>query len=207
MGADIPKQFITIGDYPVLMHTIQKFFDFDSNLQIILVLPDSEFSAWTSLCEEYRYNVPHELTAGGATRFDSVYNGLRKATGDLIAVHDGVRPFVANDVIQKCFEEAAVYGAAIPVRSMVESIREVTECGSRSVNRDTFIIVQTPQVFKHEIILTAYNNAGTGTFTDDASLVEAGGHPIRLVEGNLENIKITTPFDLKIATLLLSSDK
>lgn len=206
MGTDIPKQFLPIGGKPVLMRTLEAFYAYDNALEIVLVLPVSQQAYWDELCQTYSFSVPHTVADGGETRFHSVKNGLcRIASGEdaLVAVHDGVRPFVAQRVIAECFEQVAEKGAVIPVVGVVETVRQVSETGSRTVNRDAYKLVQTPQVFRLALLKEAYAQAYTPGFTDDASVVEALGKEVFLVEGNRENIKITTPFDIKVANALL----
>jgi len=205
MGHDIPKQFLLIAGKPVLMHTINRFVDFDNSLQIIVVLPKSQVDYWQSLCMEHQFTVPHEIAFGGETRFHSVSNGLAMATpGNLIGIHDGVRPFVSNQTLRGCFEMAAQLGNAIPVIDVHESVRQVKGQTSESVDRSQYRLVQTPQVFQYQQITNAYRLPYEATFTDDASVVEKAGFDIHLTLGNRENIKITTPIDLKMGELFAS---
>lgn len=206
MGTDLPKQFLPIGGKPVLMRTIEVFYACDAEIQIILVLPRSQQEYWGQLCREYHFLLPHALADGGETRFHSVRNGLAmvKAPG-LVGVHDGVRPFVSKEVISRCFDLAATQKAVIPVIDVVETVRHLEGEKSATVNREDYKLVQTPQVFDAQLLKQAYEQPYTSRFTDDASVVEALGLPIFLTPGNRENIKITTPFDLKIATALLDS--
>lgn len=204
MGSELPKQFLPIGGKPVLMHTLEAFHRFDSAIDLILVLPEEQQGYWKQLCEKHRFTIRHLIANGGETRFHSVKNGLALVSGGgLVGVHDGVRPFVSQEVIRRCYDRAATEKAVIPVVDVVETVRQVTESGSRTVNRDDYKLVQTPQVFDADLLRRAYAQDFKPFFTDDASVVEAMGVPVYLVEGNRENIKITTPFDLKIATALL----
>lgn len=207
MGSELPKQFLPIGGKPVLMHTLQAFYDYDREMRIILVLPASQQAYWAQLCREHHFTVPHEVTDGGETRFHSVKNALERVnTSGLVGVHDGVRPFVSQEVIARCYEQAAEKKAVVPVVNVVETVRHLCQEGrSETVPRDEYRLVQTPQVFDAELLLRAYRQPYTSDFTDDASVVEALGEPVWLTEGNRENIKITTPFDLKIAEALLCS--
>ena len=207
MGSELPKQFLPIGGKPVLMHTLQAFYDYDREMRIILVLPASQQAYWAQLCREHHFTVPHEVTDGGETRFHSVKNALERVnTSGLVGVHDGVRPFVSQEVIARCYEQAAEKKAVVPVVNVVETVRHLCQGGrSETVPRDEYRLVQTPQVFDAELLLRAYRQPYTSDFTDDASVVEALGEPVWLTEGNRENIKITTPFDLKIAEALLCS--
>lgn len=210
MGADIPKQFLPIGGMPILMRTIQRFKQYSSSLNVILVLPESQQNYWHSLCAQYSFDVPHMIANGGQTRFHSVKNGLALIPdGDdvgVVGVHDGVRPFPAVSVIADCYNAARVHDAVIPVVPVVETVRElVADDNSHTVARDRYRLVQTPQTFGIQLLKAAYRQEYTPMFTDDASVVEALGHRITLVDGNRENIKITTPFDITVAEALISS--
>ena len=203
MGGDIPKQFLPVCGKPVLMRTLEAFHAYDASMRLILVLPVSQQAYWKQLCEEYQFELVHEIANGGETRFHSVKNGLALVEEDgLVGVHDGVRPFVSQEVITRCYEEAASLKAVIPVIGVVETVRHLTEEGSETVPRDQYKLVQTPQVFEVALLRRAYEQVYTELFTDDASVVEALGEKVYLVEGNRENIKLTTPFDLKLAELL-----
>lgn len=204
MGGEIPKQFLPVGGKPVLMRTMEAFYSFDPSIHIILVLPVSQQAYWKELCETYCFTVPHDIADGGETRFHSVKNGLARISGDgLVGVHDGVRPFVSPQVIAACYAEAALRKAVIPVIDVVETVRHLTQGGSETVPRNQYKLVQTPQVFDVCLLKDAYSQEYTDAFTDDASVVEATGQEVYLVPGNRENIKLTTPFDLKIAEVLL----
>ena len=204
MGSDLPKQFLPIGGKPVLMHTIEAFHHFDRTMKIILVLPQEQQTYWQELCAKHSFVIEHTVVDGGETRFHSVKNGLACVNSGLVGVHDGVRPFVSPEVIKRCYELAAIKKAVIPVIDVVETVRHITETGSETVSRNDYKLVQTPQVFDAELLKQAYAQAYTPFFTDDASVVEAMGIPVCLVEGNRENIKITTPFDLKISSALVN---
>ena len=248
MGSDIPKQFLPIGGKPVLMRTLERFRAYSSALQIILVLPEAQQDYWRKLCEEYHFEVAYQLANGGQTRFHSVQNGLALVPDDaegVVGVHDGVRPFPSIEVIRNCYETARTAKAVIPVIPVVETVRQLVDlrtndqeksCSpvvrcqytSRTVPRDEYRLVQTPQTFDIQLLKAAYKRAQNQVnlssaereqarpevkaankqpyndgFTDDASVVESYGHAITLVEGNRENIKITTPYDLKIAEVLI----
>ena len=204
MGSDLPKQFLPIGGKPVLMHTIEAFHHFDRTMKIILVLPQEQQTYWQELCAKHSFVIGHTVVDGGETRFHSVKNGLACVNSGLVGVHDGVRPFVSPEVIKRCYELAAIKKAVIPVIDVVETVRHITETGSETVSRNDYKLVQTPQVFDAELLKQAYAQEYTPFFTDDASVVEAMGIPVCLVEGNRENIKITTPFDLKISSALVN---
>ena len=204
MGGEIPKQFIPIGGKPVLMRTIETFYAYDSSIQIILVLPVSQQEYWKDLCLEYSFDIPHQVADGGETRFHSVKSGLNLVKEDgWVGVHDGVRPFVSRDVIERCYSAAEAWQAVIPVVDVVETVRHMTEEGSETVPRDQYKLVQTPQVLDVSLLKNAYNQEYNSHFTDDASVVEALGIKVHLVEGNRENVKLTTPFDLKLAEMLI----
>ena len=203
MGGDIPKQFLPVCGKPVLMRTLEAFRTYDPSIHIVLVLPVSQQTYWKELCRTYRFELPHDIADGGETRFHSVMNGLALVEGDgLVGVHDGVRPFVSQEVIARCYEEASRQKAVIPVVGVVETVRHLTDEGSETVPRDLYRLVQTPQVFDAALLRRAYQQEYTALFTDDASVVEALGEKVHLVDGNRENIKLTTPFDLKLAEIL-----
>ena len=233
MGSDIPKQFLPIAGKPVLMRTLERFCEYSPTLQIILVLPKAQQDYWKQLCEEYHFNVEYQLADGGETRFHSVQHGLAlipDETEGVVGVHDGVRPFPSIDVIRRCYDTAREKKAVIPVIPVVETLRQIiskddrtnrtaeqTEEGgkvlqsyspcnkiSQTVPRNEYRLVQTPQTFDIQLLKAANRQPYNDGFTDDASVVEAYGFDITLVEGNRENIKITTPYDLKIAEALIA---
>ena len=203
MGSDIPKQFLPIGGKPVLMRTIERFHEYAEALTIILVLPKAQQEYWKTLCQKHDFTVEYLLADGGETRFHSVLHGLALIpdnTEGVVGVHDGVRPFPSLDVIRDCYETAREKKAVIPVVPVVETLRHVTQ-GTKP--RSDYRLVQTPQVFDIQLLKAAYQQTYSDAFTDDASVVEAYGHTVALVDGNRENIKITTPYDLKIAETLV----
>ena len=206
MGSDIPKQFLPIGGKPVLMRTLERFRQYSPTLQIILVLPKAQQDYWQELCKEYDFKVEYQLADGGETRFHSVQNGLAKIPDDaegVVGVHDGVRPFPSIDVIRNCYETARTAKAVIPVIPIVETVRHLQATTSVTVPRNDFRLVQTPQCFDIQLLKAANQQPYCDNFTDDASVVESYGYQITLAEGNRENIKITTPYDLKIAEVLI----
>ena len=207
MGGELPKQFIPVVGRPVLMRTLDAFHTFDSAIEIILVLPRDHQPYWKELCREYQFAVPHRIADGGATRFHSVQNGLALVDEPeaLVAVHDGVRPFVSAEVIEACYREAEAHGAVVPVIPVVETVRHLLPEGSETVPRDAYRLVQTPQTFSASLLRRAYEQPFCEAFTDDASVVEAFGHAVHLVEGNRENIKLTTPYDLIVAKALVEA--
>ena len=206
MGGDIPKQFLPIKGKPVLMRTLEAFHAYDAQMELILVLPVDHQPYWKSLCEEYQFTLPHRIANGGETRFHSVKNGLALVDdlNGVVGVHDGVRPFVAPSVIDACYTEAAAGKPVVPVIDVVETVRHLKSEGtSETVPRGDYKLVQTPQVFPVSLLKRAYEQTYIPRFTDDASVVEALGYPVTLVAGNRENIKLTTPFDLKVAEALI----
>ena len=222
MGGDIPKQFLPIGGKPILMRTLERFRAYSESLQIILVLPKDQQEYWMQLCKEYHFPLPQQggarggsylMTDGGETRFHSVQHGLALIPDDaegVVGVHDGVRPFPSIEVIRNCYETARTKKAVIPVIPVVETLRKIgtidtigTTGSSHTVPRNGYRLVQTPQTFDIQLLKAANQQPYNDGFTDDASVVESYGYDITLVEGNRENIKITTPYDLKIAEVLI----
>lgn len=203
MGTDIPKQFLPIGGKPVLMRTIERFREYSADLQIILVLPKAQQAYWKELCLKHNFTVIYQLADGGETRFHSVQHGLAMIPDDaegVVGVHDGVRPFPGIEVIRRCYDTARTAKAVIPVVPVVETLRHISE-GTKP--RGDYRLVQTPQCFDIQLLKAANQQPYNDGFTDDASVVEAFGFDITLVEGNRENIKITTPYDMKIAEVLI----
>ena len=208
MGSDIPKQFLPIGGKPVLMRTLERFREYSADLQIILVLPEAQQDYWQELCRKYNFEVEYQLANGGQTRFHSVQNGLALVPDDaegVVGVHDGVRPFPSIEVIRNCYETARTVKAVIPVIPVVETVRHLSPLTSKTVPRDEYRLVQTPQTFDIQLLKAANRQPYNDGFTDDASVVESYGHAITLVEGNRENIKITTPYDIVVAEAILTS--
>lgn len=232
MGGEVPKQFLPIGGLPVLMRTMQRFREYSEDLQIILVLPKAQQDYWRELCRQYNFPLPsltgrgrgrvsYLLADGGETRFHSVQNGLHLIPDDaegVVGVHDGVRPFVSIEVIRRCYEEARQKKAVIPVVPVVETLRHIGPIGtmgpmssmgpmgdSETVPRSDYRLVQTPQCFDIQLLLAANRQLYQDAFTDDASVVEAYGQHVFMVDGNRENIKITTPFDLIVAEAIINN--
>ncbi len=204
MGAAIPKQFMKLDGRPVLMHSIARFAEVNNGIEIILVLPKDQAENWKELCREHSFNVATKIVEGGETRYQSVKNGLALIEGEgVVAVHDGVRPLVSTKTILNAFRDAEMYGNAVPAIPMTDSIRQIDSSKNVSVDRSRFCIIQTPQAFLVSKLKKAYNKEYKFTFTDDASVVEAIGEKIHLIDGNTDNIKITTPRDLVIAEALL----
>ena len=199
MKSDIPKQFIDVNGLPILMHTIMAFRRYSGELSIILVLPLSQFEFWNNLCTRYTFNENYQLIAGGETRFHSVKNGLKviHPGPSLVAVHDGVRPVISDEIITASFKTAAEYGTAVAAVALKDSIRSVNTNGDNTaLNRSSFRLIQTPQTFKFDWMIKAFDQPYQDHFTDCASVLEEAGYPIHLIEGSYTNIKITSPEDL-----------
>lgn len=207
MGSSVPKQFLLLCGKPVLMHTIEAFHSYSTSLEIILVLPEEQQTHWKELCEEYGFKTPHTVVSGGSTRFESSRNGISVIPDDadgVVGIHDGVRPLVSAAVIDRCYESARENYAAIPVMPLTDTLRFVGESGcGRNVLRSDYVIVQTPQVFDIALAKRAFSLPYKESFTDDASVVEDLGCQVSVVEGCRENIKLTTPFDMKVAEAIL----
>lgn len=207
MENEIPKQFIPILGKPVIMHTIEKFHSFENKLEIIVVLPEVHIDLWKEMCNEFKFDVEHSIARGGNERFHSVKNALALVPDDsLVMIHDGVRPLVSHQSIDRVLQKAAEAGNAIPYIDINESIRKVGKSKSKSVKRSKYKIIQTPQAFKSDLIKLAYEQDYNDFFTDDASVLEATGVEIQMVLGNTKNIKITRPIDLIITERLLEED-
>ena len=207
MGGDVPKQFQLVGGRPVLMHTLQQFRNAMADLQIILVLPREQQDYWCELCRQYEFGVEHRVADGGQTRFHSVKNGLAlipDGEEGIVGVHDGVRPFASADLIRRCYAAAVEAEAVVPAVPVVESLRH-EERGA--IDRKGYRLVQTPQTFSIPLLKAAYRQAYLETFTDDASVVEAYGHRVAMIDGIRENIKLTTPFDMVVAEALLAESE
>ncbi|MCE7066187.1 2-C-methyl-D-erythritol 4-phosphate cytidylyltransferase [Dyadobacter sp. CY326] len=205
MNSDVPKQFLPVNGLPILMHTISAFRRYSTDLKIILVLPQEQFDYWIALCEKYAFQQMFALVSGGKTRFDSVKNGLKsiKSNAGLVAVHDGVRPVISQEIIAASFQTAAESGSAVVSVPLKDSIRSVAAGGNKAVDRSTFHLIQTPQTFRLDWMQQAFDKDYDPSFTDCASVVESAGFPIQLIPGAYENIKITTPEDLRWAEIYL----
>ena len=203
MGTDLPKQFLEIQGKPILLHCLEKFHSFDSTLEIIITLPADWMSYWTELLKTFHCEIPHRVSTGGQERFHSIQMALSQCTGDFIMVHDGVRPLVSHETIQRCIEGLAHSESVIPVLAVKDSLRVLTKDGSEMVDRNAYKLVHTPQCFKAELLKKAYQTSFQEGMTDDASVVGLIGPEPFLVKSNEENIKITTSSDLAIAAALL----
>ena len=210
MGGALPKQFQLLGDRPVIMVTLERLYAIDNTLKFILVLPLEYIALWDELSAKYGFKLPVTVVAGGNTRFHSVQNGLSMIEGDdeaLVGVHDAVRPFVSQKVLDDAFREAWINGAAIPMIDVQDSLRQIIGAAgaSQAVPRDRYRLVQTPQVFRLSLLRNAYSQRYVEAFTDDASVVEAMGERVYAVEGTRENIKLTTPFDMMVAKTIIET--
>jgi 2-C-methyl-D-erythritol 4-phosphate cytidylyltransferase len=205
MGGATPKQFLSLAGKPLILHTIEAFTSYSQDLEIILVLPDDQLDTWRSIAEKYAVGKSIQVVVGGETRFRSVRNGLQKINDGLVAIHDGVRPLVSRDIIKNGFELAQRHGAAVACVPLKDSIRLLYPGSSKSVDRSSFRLIQTPQVFSAPLIKAAYGSVEDKGITDDASVAERAGHAIHLYDGSYENIKITTPEDLMIADAFLKA--
>lgn len=202
MKSALPKQFLTLNNKSILEHTIASFEAIVDLENMILVLPESEIGRWEDMVADKSYS-KIKIAKGGKSRFDSVQSGLKLVhKKGVIGIHDAVRPFASKKTIKEAFQSAEKKGSGIPTISLTSSIRRVFEGISRAESRENFKLIQTPQCFRYSKLKTAYQQQFKEQFTDDASVVEAAGFKVVLTEGNQENIKITTPFDLKVASLL-----
>ena len=204
VGRELPKQFLPIGGKPMLMRTIEAFHDFDKEMKIVVVLPESFRQLWSELLQEYNFIVAHTVVNGGETRFHSVRNGLQLIEDfETVGIHDAARPFVSAEVIERCYRESEDFGCGIiPVVEEVNSIRVLTGYESKPFDRSKIRIVQTPQVFPASLLKNAYNAPYQDSFTDDASVAESEGIQVKLTTGNEMNIKVTSSFDLMLADFI-----
>ncbi|NVJ47896.1 MAG: 2-C-methyl-D-erythritol 4-phosphate cytidylyltransferase [Cytophagia bacterium] len=205
MKSDLPKQFIELLGKPILMHSIEAF-HFD-DIKIILVLPKAQIEFWKELMVKHQFKVPHQIVEGGKARFHSVKNGLESidSTSGLVAIHDGVRPLIKQAIISESYASAEQHGNAIVSVGLKDSIRSVSDSGNKQEDRSKFRLIQTPQTFQLQLIKAAFKQPYDPIFTDDASVLERAGHKINLIDGDYQNIKITTPEDLTVAQSLLKA--
>jgi len=207
MGAPIPKQFLEVGGRPILMHTLNRFVAFDASIRLVVVLHPDYIEFWRSLCEKHDYSVPHSIVSGGSERFFSVQNAIQSLLDTeeaIVGIHDAVRPMVSVATLERCYATVQETGSAVPCISVNDSMRIVDADGNRSINRSSLRIIQTPQCFRLNLLRRSFTQEYNTAFTDDASVVEALGESIELVEGNRENIKVTTPEDMHWLNLLLT---
>lgn len=206
MGAALPKQFLLLKGLPILMHTLRAFYDADSTTKIILVLPEDHFDYWRQLCDENRFSVPFTVVAGGASRFQSVLNGLNEIDTDgVVAIHDGVRPLVSKEIIDKSYDVAAFKGSAVAAVPCKDSLRVKDGDFTKSVLRSDYYLIQTPQTFRVDTIKKSFAVEEQSSFTDDASVYEFSGGRIELIDGDYKNIKITTQEDIIFAEAMISN--
>ena len=200
MGNALPKQFLPLQGKPVLAHSIIAFSKAVPDIEIILVMPADQLSYGQIILQSLPDPVELTIVAGGATRFESVKNGLNAITGNgIVWIHDGARPLISSALINRCYHQALELGSAIPAVPVAESLRKVTDSGSVPVNRDEIRVIQTPQTFQTAQIIEAYSRPYDPAFTDEATVAEAAGFTVYLIEGDKKNIKITTPEDMIIA--------
>jgi 2-C-methyl-D-erythritol 4-phosphate cytidylyltransferase len=204
MQSTVPKQFLLLNGLPVLMHTMQAFYNSQPQPQLILVLPKSYHTYWMHLCADHQFQLPYQLVNGGDSRFQSVKNALNLVPADaVVAVHDAVRPLVSTTIIEDAYNRAIEKGAVVVAVKSRDSIRQATNGQTQSLLRDEIYLVQTPQTFKAGLLKDAYDRPFESCFTDDASVAEKAGHAIHIVEGSYQNFKITFPEDIAIAELLM----
>ena len=203
MNNDVPKQFLFLGNKPVLYYSIKAFLEAYDDLEVILVLPEEHIGKGQEIIDGYFDDSKFKITAGGRTRFHSVQNGLSLIKEEAIVfVHDGVRCLLTSDLVKRCYEAALESGTAVPAVACKDSVRLLTSTGNKVLNRNKVMLVQTPQTFHSKILIPAYQIDYKDKFTDEATVVEAFGLKINLIEGEVDNIKITTPTDLHIAELI-----
>lgn len=204
MGNAVPKQFLLLNGKPVLQRSLEAFAAFDPTMTCIVVLPETQISYWKDLCEKYSCNVPHVVVSGGKERFDSVKNGLKAISAEgFVAVHDGVRPLVTMEMLRDGFETAEKFGSAIPYVDSVDSLRMIDGETSKTLDRTKIKRIQTPQIFDVSQLKGVMDVEYRQEFTDEASVWELAGKKLYFYKGSEQNIKITTPSDLKIAEALL----
>lgn len=206
-SSTIPKQFLILEELPILMHTIKRFSDWNSDLEIILTLPKEWRVYWSDLVLKHDFTIPHQIVDGGKERYHSIKNALNFCSGAHVMIHDGVRPLVSSDTLSRSHEALKKHDAVVPYLEIKDSIRVINNGSSNSVDRQKYVTVQTPQCFNLKIVKKAYLGEYQQVFTDDASVVENSGVDIHLITGNEENIKITTQKDLLTAMTILKNIK
>jgi 2-C-methyl-D-erythritol 4-phosphate cytidylyltransferase len=205
MGNKLPKQFIELNGKAILLRTLENFYAFNPSAQFIITIPSEWKNYWEEMMIQTHCQIPHRLVEGGKERYDSVKNALSVCTGDIIAIHDAVRPFVSLETLNRCLHALSLCDAVIPTIPLKESLREKLNEESKALNRINYCLVQTPQCFHSPVLRKAYNLPFHDGITDDASLVEEAGFKVHLVDGNEENIKITTTYDLLLAQAILTA--
>ena len=206
MGSDIPKQFISVAGKPILLHTIERFHSFDPTAQMIITLPADWHLFWREILEDLNCTIQHELVEGGKERFHSIQQALTKCEGEIVFIHDGVRPLVSLETLKRGEEAVIEFGTAVPVLPLKESLRKMNADRSQAVRRDDYFTVQTPQCFRFDMLKEAYSRDYHNGITDDAGLIEETGFSIHLVQGNEENLKVTTALDLKWLHFLMTKN-
>ena len=206
-SSTIPKQFLNLDELPILMHTIKRFSNWNSDLEIILTLPKEWRGYWSDLVLKHDFTIPHQIVDGGKERYHSIKNALNFCSGVHVMIHDGVRPMVSSDTLSRSHEALKTHDAVVPYLEIKDSIRIINNGSSNAVDRQKYVTVQTPQCFNLEVVKKAYLFEYQQVFTDDASVVENSGVDIHLIVGNEENIKITTQKDLLTAMTLLKNIK
>jgi 2-C-methyl-D-erythritol 4-phosphate cytidylyltransferase len=206
MGTAVPKQFLELDGKPVLYHTINAFIKALPEVRVVLALPAHQISYAQMVLQSFPERIDLAIVPGGETRFHSVQNGLKDIPKDaIVMVHDGVRPLAGAELIQRCYQQAMEKGSAIPAIAVTDSMRLMTKEGSEAVDRSQLRIIQTPQTFRASILLPAMQQPYLDSFTDEATVVEAFGETVFLIEGEKRNIKITTPEDLVVAEALIKA--
>lgn len=206
MGSAVPKQFLPLNGQPILYHTIRAFIDAYADVHLVLVLPSDQLSYAQMVLQSFPERIDVTITAGGETRYHSVQNGLKVVEGNsIVFVHDGVRPLITTELIHRCYEQAVEKGSAIPAIAVSDSMRIIEDDESRPIDREMMRIIQTPQTFRSEIILPAFEQEYQASFTDEATVVEANGGIVFLAAGEKGNIKVTTPEDMIVAEALLKA--
>ena len=204
MGNEIPKQFLLLNNKPILMHAIAQFHAFDPAISCIVVLPESQIAYWKTLCKTYQFALPHTVVSGGVERFNSVANGLNAINGSgLVAVHDGVRPIITTEMLEQGFKTAEIFDSAVPYVDSIDSLREIIGDDSKTLDRTKIKRIQTPQIFDVVKLKKAMDTPYKPEFTDEATVWECAGHKVHFYSGDTNNIKITTPLDLKIAEVIM----
>ena len=208
MGSPIPKQFLLLNEKPLLWYTISAFLEAYQDISILLVLPKDYLTAGQELINEMGITQQASLVVGGSTRFHSVQNGILQIKNPAVVfVHDGVRCLLTPNLIKRCFEQTIEKGSAIPVVTCTDSVRIVNNNDHSAINRDQVKIVQTPQTFLSSILVPAFNRSYQDSFTDEATVVEASGESVHLIEGEYSNLKVTRPTDLLLARVILDERK
>ncbi len=209
MHSDIPKQFIPVAGQPLMMHTINAFYNYSDKIKLIVVIHPDFTDLWNELCRKSDFNIPHKVVPGGKERFDSVKNGLNAINKEdgLVAVHDAVRPFVSTELINAAFDNAAIHGASVPVIAINDTLREIISDESRIIDRSNLFLVQTPQVFSVRMLKKAYQQQYDERFTDDAAVIESLGEKVHYFPGERNNLKITWPEDVVLAEAVMKASK